>query len=232
MGEAAVRSLSDTGAKNVYLTNRSPETARDLARRFKGMAVPFTKLQEWISRVDIIITSTGASETIIDYPMVQHIMHQRKNAPIAFIDISVPRNIDPGIGTIDNVFCYDIDDLAAVVEANLSERIKAAATAEKIVDQEVQTYCTKLKSFDVAPVVMQVQSRIDEICRTELQRSLRKIGSQDPRQIQELESMISRIASKIAHPLIMQLRNGQDSINEAAYLDMIKRIFITKKEMD
>jgi glutamyl-tRNA reductase len=208
------------------------EAAREIAGRFNALAVPFAELQEWISRSDIIFTSTGAPDTLIDYPMVQRIMHRRKNAPIVFIDISVPRNVDPGIGTIDNVFCYDIDDLEAVVEANLGERIKAAAAAEKIVDHEVQTFCAKLKSFEVAPVVMQVQNRIDEICRAELQRSLRKIGHQEPQQLQELESMISRIASKIAHPLIMQLKSGQDPPTAEAYKDLIQKLFKPAKDTE
>jgi glutamyl-tRNA reductase len=228
MGETTVRQLMEIGAKAVYLTNRSPEAAQELARRFHGMAVPFADLREWISRSDIIITSTGASETLIDRRMVEHIMHERKNAPMVFIDISVPRNVDPGIGTIDNVFCYDIDDLGTVVEANLHERVKAATIAEKIVDQEVQAFCTKLRSLEVAPVVMQVQGRIEEICQTELQRCLRKIGPQEPKHMQELEMMISRIAGKIAHPLVMQLRNGQEDSNESTYIDLIKRIFKTK----
>jgi len=232
MGEAAIRYLAETGAKSIYIANRSPETARDLAERFNAMAVPFDEFPEWASRADVIITSTGAPDMIIDPPMVQRIMHDRKNAPVVFIDISVPRNVDPRVGDVDHVFYYDIDDLQAVVEANLNERTKAAAAAEKIVDQEVQAFCTKLKSFDVAPVVVQVQSRIDEICRTELQRSLKKIGPQDPRQIEELESMISRIAGKIAHPLIMQLRNSRDSMDETAYMEMIQRIFKTKQNTD
>jgi glutamyl-tRNA reductase len=228
MGETTVRHLMEIGAKAVYLTNRSPEAAQELARRFHGMAVPFTDLREWISRSDIIITSTGASETLIDRHTIEHIMHERKNAPMVFIDISVPRNVDPGIGTIDNVFCYDIDDLGTVVEANLHERVKAATIAEKIVDQEVQAFCTKLRSLEVAPVVMQVQGRIEEICQTELQRCLRKIGPQEPKHVQELEMMISRIAGKIAHPLVMQLRNGREDSNESTYIDLIKRIFKTK----
>ena len=126
MGEAAVRYLSESGAKNLYLANRSPEAAQDLARRFNGIAVPFTELHQWIAHADIVFTSTGAGEILIEQPMVQRIMHERKNAPLAFIDISVPRNVDPEVGTIDNVFCYDIDDLQAVVEANLHERLKAA----------------------------------------------------------------------------------------------------------
>jgi glutamyl-tRNA reductase len=232
MGEAAIRYLADTGAHNLYLTNRSPQAAQDLARRFNGIAVPFTELRQWIAHSDIVFTSTGASEILIDQSMVQHIMHERKNEPIAFIDISVPRNVDPEVGNIDNVFCYDVDDLQAVVEANLHERLKDAATAEKIIDQEVESFCAKIKSLEIAPVVSQVQGKIEEICKSELERYFRKTGPQESKQIQELESMVSRIAGKIAHPLVMQLRNGQDSLHGAATMELIKKIFKLHKDPD
>ena len=228
MGEAAIRHLANSGARAIYVTNRSPEAALDLASRFKGLAVPFSELSEWISRVDIVITSTGASEMLIKRPMVQNVMHARKNAPIAFIDISVPRNIDPGIGTIENVFCYDIDDLAAVVEANLHERVKAAETAEKIIEQEVEAFWARARLMGVGPVAKQVQGRIEEICKTELEKSLRKLGPQEPKQVQELERMISRIAGKIAHPLLMQLRSNPESLDDSAATELIKRLFKTK----
>jgi glutamyl-tRNA reductase len=232
MGEAALRYLADSGAHNLYLTNRNPETARDLAEQFHAHAVPFADLHKWISQADIVFTSTGASETLIDYPMVQQIMSERKHSPLAFIDISVPRNVDPKIGTIDNVFCYDIDDLEAVVQANLHERLKAASVAEKIVEHEVQAFCAKLKSFDIAPVMMKVQGRIEEICRSELDRCLRKLGPQEEKQIQELESMIKRIAGKIAHPIMRDLRNPQDPDNAAAYMDLINRMLKTSKKSE
>jgi glutamyl-tRNA reductase len=230
MGEVAVRHLASSGVKSIYVTNRSLDAAKELAARFHGVAVPFAEFRDWLARVDIIITSTGASEILIDRSMIQHIMHRRKNAPLVLIDISVPRNVDPGVSDIDNVFCYDIDDLGTVVEANLQERIKAAAAAEKIVEQEAQAFCSKLKSLKVGPVVMQVQGRIEEICHMELQRYMKKIGPQESKNIQELEMMISRIAAKIAHPLVMQLREAPDSENHSAYMDIIKRIF--KKDTD
>lgn len=232
MGEAALRHLVETGTKNIYLTSRRPETALELARRYRGMTVPFTDLRLWAARADIVFTSTGSNEILIDSGMVQSIMQMRKNAPIAFIDISVPRNIDPSIGSMENVFFYDIDDLEAVVEANLNERVKAAAAAERIVDQEVEAFCVKLRSFDIAPVVAQVQSRIDAICRSELERSLRRLGPPDPRQIEELQSMVSRIAGKIAHPLIVQLRNARDSADQAAYYELIRKIFKLQEDGD
>jgi glutamyl-tRNA reductase len=227
MAEDAIRYLTETGTQAVYVANRSPEAAQDLAARFRGTAVPFEALQHWVSRADIVITSTGASEILITPAMVQHAMRDRKNAPLVFIDISVPRNVDPKIGGIEDVFCYDIDDLGAVVEANLQEREKAAAVAEKIVDEELQAFCSKLKSLDVGPIVMQVQGQIEDICKTELQRYARKTAL-DPKQLQELEQMIARIAGKIAHPLVMQLKSGPDSSNPSTYADLIKRIFKMK----
>lgn len=228
MGEAAIRHLAETGARSVYVANRSPETAEKLAARFRGMAVPYGALHHWMQRADIVITSTGAPDILIEYPAVERIMQERKNAPIVFIDISVPRNVDPAVGTLDNVFCYDIDDLGAVVEANLQERIKAADAAEKIIDQEVQAFLAKLKSRDLGPAVVQIQGRIEEICRAEMQRYVHKVGPQEPRQVAELERMIARIAAKIAHPLVVQLRDSRSDSGEPAYADLIRRLLKTK----
>ena len=229
MGEAALRQLAGTGIKTIYLANRTPETAIEMAGRFKGCAVPLENLAEWPTRVDIVLTSTGASDLLITRPMVLQVMHGRKGAPLVFIDISVPRNVDPGIGTIENVFAYDIDDLAAVVEANLHERVKAAAAAEKIVEQEVKAFLAKARAADAGPVAKQVQGRIEAICRSELERCLRKLGPQEPKHVQELEAMISRIAGKIAHPLLVQLRSAPKTANESAYMDLIQRILKTKE---
>jgi len=227
MGEATIRHLAKAGAKAIYLVNRNRKAAEELANRSQGVVVPFSELEQWMTRVDVVVTCTGASQSLIDCSMVQQIMQKRKSATMVFIDISVPRNVDPEVRTIDGVFCYDIDDLGTVVEASLHERERAAEKAEKIVDQEVQMFCTKLKSLEVAPMVMQVQGSIEEICQTEFQRFLNKMGPQDPRQVQEMEVMLSRIAGKIAHPLMMQLRNGKDSLHQSSAMDLLKRIFKT-----
>lgn len=165
--------------------------------------------------------------------MAQSIIVQRRNAPIVFIDISVPRNVGSGVAEIDNVFCYDIDDLGAVVEANLHERRREASLAEKLVDHEVDLFCAKLKSMEVGPIAAQLQGRIEEICRLELDRYLRRAGPLDTKGMQELEVMVSRIAGKIAHPLVSQLRSTQqDPKNQEAYLDLIKRIFKLHRETE
>lgn len=226
MGETAARHMASSGASCIRVTNRNPEKAQNLAARFQGEAVPFENLAWWVARSDIVIASTGSQDLLIDRSMAQAAIRERRNAPIVFIDISVPRNVDPAVGAIDNVFCYDVDDLGAVVEANLGERRRAAKLAEKIIEEEVQAFCARLRSHDVGPMVAQLQGKIEEICWIELQRFIKRAGPRNERETQELESMASRIARKIAHPLVMQLRAAHHSpTRQEAYLDAIKRIF-------
>ena len=233
MGELAVRHLAGAGAKLIRVANRSPDTARALAQQFNGEAVPFEQLLRWVSLSDVVLTSTGAPEVLISQPMAAEVMAHRKNAPIVFIDISVPRNVDPRVGTIDNVFYYDVDDLGAVVDANLHERRREAVLAEKIVEQEVESFCGRLRTLDRSPVVAQLQRRIEEICQAELERYLKRSSPRTEKERQELEWMVSRIAGKIAHPLITQVKSAsRDSLQEEAYLDTIKRIFKLQKNSE
>lgn len=226
MGEVAARHMAANGANRIRVTNRNPETAQALAAKFQGESVPFDSLARWLARSDIVITTTGSPDILVDRAMAQLAASERRHAPLVFIDISVPRNVDPAVCAIDNVFCYDVDDLGAVVEANIAERRQAAALAEKIVDEEVDAFCTRLKSRDLGPVVVQLQDRIEEICRTELQRFMKRGGPHNEHETQELEWMVSRIAGKIAHPLVMQLRSTHHNpTHREDYLDIIKRIF-------
>jgi len=138
----------------------------------------------------------------------------------------VPRNIDPAASQVENVFCYDIDDLGAVVDASLHERRRAAGLAERIVDQEVSSVASRLQSLDIAPVVVHMQGRIEEICRTELERFLHKSGTQDARTVRELEAMVARIAGKVTHPWIVQMRsNNKDPAQRDAFLAAVRKMF-------
>jgi glutamyl-tRNA reductase len=226
MGENAVRHLAAGGANRIRVTNRSPEAARSLAERFNGEAVPFEALGRWVTKSDIVITSTGSQEILIDYKMAHAACSERRHEPLVFIDISVPRNVDPSVGAISNVFCYDVDDLGSVVEANISERRLAAERAEKIVEEEVEAFCARIRARDVGPVVAQLQDKISDICKSELHRYINRNGPRDDRETQELEWMVTRIANKIAHPMVVQLRNTHHNpTHREIYVDAIKRIF-------
>ncbi|MBM3526293.1 MAG: glutamyl-tRNA reductase [Alphaproteobacteria bacterium] len=230
MGELSARHLRRSGADRVRVANRSPEAARALACLFSGEAVPFEALSTWIARSDIVITSTGARDTLVDTALASAVMEERKNAPIVFIDISVPRNVDPAVGGIEGVFCYDIDDLGTVVEANIHERQRESGAAERIVEQEVAAFWQRFQAHDVIPVVAQVRDHIQEICRSELERYLRRAGPRSQRERDELEQLVLRIAGKIAHPLISHARSAaQDPLHPAGYVETIRRIFKLEK---
>jgi glutamyl-tRNA reductase len=229
MGETAVRHLVESGVGSIAVVNRSAEAARALAERFDGAAGDFSRLGEMLAGADIVITSTGSPEILIPPPLVEEAMRRRRQDPMVFIDISVPRNVDPGVGAIENVFCYDIDDLSSVVDANLGERLRAAGAAEKIVDQEVRAFAGKIRSLKSVPMVREIQGRIEEICRSELERFLKKGGGLDARQLRELESMMSRVAAKIAHPLLEELRHGDGSRSETALTELLQQLLQPRK---
>ncbi len=205
------------------------EAARRLAERFDGIAGDFSLLGDLITTADIVITSTGAPDILIDAAMVGEAMRRRGHCPLVFIDISVPRNVDPGVGGIENVFCYDIDGLSSVVEANFGERLRAAAEAEKIVDQEVRAFAGRVRSLEAVPVVRAVKGRIEEICRSELERFMKKAGTRDARQLRELESMMARVAAKITHPLLEELRHGAGSRNETTLAELLQQLLQPRK---
>jgi glutamyl-tRNA reductase len=233
MGELAVRHLSSAGVRTIRVTNRNPQAARELADRFGGEAVPFEQLGDWLYRSDIVITSTGARDYLIGLPMVHQAMARRRHQPLVFIDIAVPRNVDPAAVGVDNVFCYDVDDLDAVVNANMDERRREADLAEKLIEQEVERFWTRLRSVDVGPVVQEIQSRITEICEAERERFVRRAAPMSEKDARELEIMIGRIANKVAHPFISHLRTaGQDPARQQAYADMIRRILGLEKGAD
>ena len=229
MGETAVRHLRESGVGGISVVNRSVEAARRLAERFDGIAGDFSLLGDLITTADIVITSTGAPDILIDAAMVGEAMRRRGHCPLVFIDISVPRNDDPGVGGIENVFCYDIDDLSSVVEANFGERLRAAAEAEKIVDQEVRAFAGRVRSLEAVPVVRAVKGRIEEICRSELERFMKKAGTRDARQLRELESMMARVAAKITHPLLEELRHGAGSRNETTLAELLQQLLQPRK---
>ncbi len=165
IGETALRHLTSIGAGTLRIANRSFESAVELAVRFRGVAVPFTDLNRCVAESDIVVASTTAQNILVDRAMAETAMRARPQRPMVFIDLSVPRNIDPTVRAITNVFCYDVDALGAVVESNLEERRKAAAIAEGIIEQEVEPVCRRLYLSTVTPTATSSPGRGQRICQ-------------------------------------------------------------------
>jgi glutamyl-tRNA reductase len=225
MSELAARHLRRSGAPHVFVTNRTWERAVEMASLFRGTPVEWARFPAMLPEVDILIASTGAGEYILRKDDLPRIVAARRNRPMFLIDIAVPRNIDPAINEIDNVFLYDIDDLQEVVNANLRERSKEAERAEEIVEQEVERMIARLRLQEVTPTIVSLQEQLEQIRLGEMERMRRKYGPLSPQQEEAWEALTRGIINKIAHGPISQLRQHAGHPEGAHVIDTIRKVF-------
>jgi glutamyl-tRNA reductase len=228
MGELTAKHLKRNGVSSVLVTNRTFEHAVELAQVFEGAAVSFEHFTDHMDRADIVISSTGAPHFIISRSVAEQIIHRRKNRPMFFIDIAVPRDIDPTVNEIDNAFLYDIDDLQQVIDENLKERMKEASKAEEIIDSEVQAFCLKMQSREVVPTIVQLRDNVEKIRRDEVERNRRYLKDLSPEQQAAVDHITKSFANKILHTPIEELKRMAHDPDGPHYVDILRRIFNIK----
>ncbi|HYY98458.1 MAG TPA: glutamyl-tRNA reductase [Pyrinomonadaceae bacterium] len=211
MAELAAQHLSSAGATRVLVANRTYETAQRLAVKFGGEAVEFDALEEHLGSADIVICSTGAQHYIVTPEMAERARQSRRNRPAFFIDISVPRNVDPAVAKLGNIFVFDVDDLEAVVASNIREREREAERAELIVESEVMQFQQSLRNLDIGPTVGALKEKLRGIAREEFQRQRGRLGDLTPEQERAIEAMLMSAVNKISHPVINRMRRSYDS---------------------
>jgi glutamyl-tRNA reductase len=229
MGELAAKHLHRSGAKRIFVTNRTWERAEEMAAVFQGSAVEYTQFAAMLHEVDIVIASSGAPHYILGREEMQRAITARKNKPMFLIDIAVPRNIDPAVNDMEGVFLYDVDDLEGVVNANLQERSKQAEQAEAIVTDEVERMVARLKLEEVTPTIISLQEQFEGIRVGEVARALRRMPGLTPEQQRiveaQLEAMSKSIVNKIAHLPISALRHNAGQPDGDQFLDAVRKVF-------
>ena len=225
MSELAARHLLSSGASAILVTNRTYQRAVQLADAFRGTAIQFDQLLEHVDQADIIISSTGAPHFIITKDRAERILAARRNRPIFFVDIAVPRDIDPSVNDLDNAFVYDIDDLQSVVAANIKQREREAVWAEEIVEQEVQRMMRHLASQEVVPTIMALEDKLNCIREGEMERFQGRLSTLTPEQRETVEALTHGIVNKILHGPIIELKRGAGSPEHGALVQIIRRIF-------
>ena len=225
MSELAARHLRNTGAKQIYVTNRTYDRAVDLAKLFDGTIVDFAAFKQSLPNVDIIITSTGAREPILTVEDMKTVMKARRNKPVFIVDIAVPRNVEAAVNMLDNVFLYDIDDLQKVVAGNLRGRVEAAEHAARIIEEEVQWLESRMREREVSPAIISLQGRLEEIRASELERHRGKFGSLSQAQEDAMEALTRGIINKVAHGAIAELRRQGAQGDPTAALEVIRSVF-------
>ncbi len=232
MAELAAEHLVGQGIAEIVVANRTLERAVNLARRFNGRAVSLDELIDQLATVDIIISSTGAPELILTKADVKPVMRRRRNRPLFFIDIAVPRDLDPAINNIDNVYLYDIDDLQHVVDLNREERDREAVKAARIVEEETIKFVGWLDNIEVKPTIIDLRNRIDSICRSELDRTLGRLRNLSDKEKKSLEKMASAIASKVLHHPLQYLKSNSSNQDRHFRVNLIRDLYGLDRQSD
>ena len=225
MAELAAKHLISYGVKTVYVTSRTYERATNLARTLNGSALDFEAFKNELYRADIVITSTSASSFIITKDMVEKAIHERKNKPIFFIDIAVPRDIEPDVNDLENVYLYDIDDLHVVVSANMKEREKESENAMHLISQEVNKFNNWLGTLDAVPTIVEIRKRVENIGNQEMERTLKKIPHLSEEDKKIIYQMKNSMINKILHKPTIKLKQKTQSEDGHIYLKAIRHLF-------
>ena len=225
MAELAAKHLISYGVKTVYVTSRTYERAANLARTLNGSALDFEAFKNELHRADIVITSTSAPNFIIKKEIVEKAIHERKNKPIFFIDIAVPRDIEPDVNDLENVYLYDIDDLHVVVSANIKEREKEAENAMNFISQEVTKFNNWVGALDAVPTIVEIRKKAENIRKQEIEKTLKKISHLSENDKQLLRQMSSSMVNKILHKPTIKLKQKTQSEDGHVYLKAIRHLF-------
>jgi glutamyl-tRNA reductase len=224
MAELAVEHLIRNRVGKVSVANRTFDRAVELARRFHGEALHMEEIPHVLTDVDIIIGSTGAPGYVISREEVKSVGRKRKNRPLFFIDIAVPRDIDPEINKLPNAYVYDIDDLKIVVEENIEDRSREAIKAQRIVDEAVIRFREWFESLDVVPTVISLRNRVEELAASELEKVL-QTGRFTEKDEQLVQRMVHNIVNKILHEPTVALKKHGCKGDKSAYIDLARKLF-------
>jgi glutamyl-tRNA reductase len=225
MGELAAQNLHGNGVKQVSVINRTYEKAIDLANRFSGKARTLAELEKALVEADILISSTGAKDFVISKEMMVGVAKKRKGKPLFMVDIAVPRDLDPRIGQLENVFLYDIDDLEGIVEANLQERKKAAEKIMLMIEHEIVEFKQWLGTLGVIPVISALREKA-HVIQSETMVSLeRKLPNLSDRDLKVLNKHTKSIINQLLKDPILQAKElaARPDANQA--MDLFMKIF-------
>jgi glutamyl-tRNA reductase len=230
MSELAARHLVAHGAKSIFVANRTYDRAIGLAHKFNGQAIEFSRLYDTCEKADIVITSTGSPKFIFKREHGEKFLARRRNRPMFFIDIAVPRDVDPEMNKLDGIFVYDIDDLQQSVATHVADRHKEAEKAEAIINGEVQKFQARLQTLDVVPTIVSLHDHLETIRQAEIDRVRGRLGTLSPDQELAVEALSRGIINKIMHTPISTLKTAARDAESTTVVELVRRLFNLEDE--
>jgi glutamyl-tRNA reductase len=225
MSDLATVNLISRGVDSVFVANRSVERAESLAGRFGGRAVGLDTVEEELEHADVVVASTSARGYVLSAEQVERAMRKRRGRPIFFVDIAVPRDVDPAVNDIEGCYLYDIDDLERVVEESVAGRREEAVRAEAIVTEETERFREWQRSLDVVPAIASLRALAESIREAELARAESRLGSLSPTQRRMVESLTAQIVNKLLHLPTVRMKEAAAGADGGVYADAIRHLF-------
>jgi glutamyl-tRNA reductase len=225
MSELAARHLIAHGCTSIFVSNRTYDRAVGLAHKFNGEAIHFDELYDRCDRADIVITSTGSPKAIFRREHGEQFLARRKNRPMFFIDIAVPRDVSPEMAKLDGIFCYNIDDLQQAVLTHVADRHKEAERAETIIAVEVERFAAHLHTLDVVPTIVSLQDHFETIRQAEIDRVRGRMGALTPDQEMAVEALTRGIINKVMHTPITTLKTAARESEATTLIEVVRRLF-------
>jgi len=225
MAEVAVRHLRGEGVQAVVVAHRHFDRAVEMAAQLEGRAVRFDQIHQELLQADIVLSSTTAPHYIVHRADVEELIRLRRNRPLFLIDIAVPRDIDPAVNEIDNVYLYDIDDLEGVVAAHRLAREREAEQAELLIDREVASFLRWLKSLEVVPTLVMLRRHLEEIREAELAKALSRLPGLTPAQQDVVRTLAHGIINKVLHHPTTELKRQSVNRDGLLYVSALRRLF-------
>lgn len=225
MSQLTGQALRDGGVTSFMVANRTYAKAEQFAREFKAEPVRFEDFPKYMVRSDIVISSTGAPTSILDKGTMQRVMAGRRRAPIFLIDIAVPRDIDPDVGDLHNVFLYNVDDLQNVVAGNIADREAEARKVEELILEELNDFTGWLSSLEAVPTIAALTRRAEEIRNAEVEKALSKLDHLSDRDRNEINALAKIILSKMLHEPVVRLKRRSEEKDQYLYVEILRDLF-------
>lgn len=225
MGTAAAQALVRQGATRLLVTNRTLTRAQYLAAKFGGEAFPLEQLREKAELADIVISCTGAPHPLLARSDVAGMLTRRRGRPMLFLDVAVPRDIDPSVHQLDNAFVYNVDDLDKVVNSNLTERRKEAQSGEAIIEAELSMYSQRREQRELVPTLRALQDHAESLRAAEWERVRKRLGPLTPAQEDAIQSLTRGLMQKWLHQPLAGLKSPATPAERAAMIELVHRLF-------
>jgi glutamyl-tRNA reductase len=217
--------LISRGVGGIVVANRSPERAEALARRFGGRAVGLDEVEAELAHADVVVASTSSQGFVVPAAQVERALKERRGRPIFFVDIAVPRDVDPAAIELEGCYVFDIDDLERVVAESVAGRREEAVRAEAIVSEEADAFRAWQLSLEVVPAISSLHARAESIRREELERAQGRLASLSPSQRRAVEALTSQIVAKLLHQPTVRMKEAAAGADGVLYADAVRHLF-------